>query len=319
MRKLKDLEIVVGVFVVLTLMLGTLVVHYRSLLQAGPVELQSLANRNIAFETDFYGLRYRGISSNLIDAYILYYGAYEKPLLYWLQDTTELLQDKNLVFLDVGANTGQHSLFMSRLVAKVHAFEPYPPVLERLTYTVESNSLTNVFVHPVGLGAADETLEFFEPPPTNQGTGSFLLSDRDPSGAVTQLEVVIGDEYLVEQRIDRVDLMKIDVEGYEKNVLSGLAKTMERERPIVVLEVTVSKGQEELFKSQNELIAAFPAGYEFAVLPDDIAPEDSRTGRYEVAPFTITSPSFLFDSQWTVIAFPSEKSAKVSRAGAARD
>ena len=53
MRKLKDLELVVGIFVVLTLMLGALVVHYRGLLQAGPVELQSLSNRNISFETDF--------------------------------------------------------------------------------------------------------------------------------------------------------------------------------------------------------------------------------------------------------------------------
>ena len=319
MRKLKELELVVGIFVVLTLMLGALVVHYRGLLQAGPVELQSLSNRNISFETDFYGLRYRGLSSNLIDAFILYYGAYEKPVLYWLQDTTELLQDGSLVFVDVGANTGQHSLFMSRLVAEVHAFEPYPPVLARLNDTVESNSLANVFVHPVGLGAAHQTLEFFEPPATNQGTGSFVRSYDDSSDGATQLEVVIGDEYLAERGINRVNLMKIDAEGYEKNVLAGLAKTLERERPVVVLEVTVARGQDQLFTNQNELIAAFPANYEFAILPDEPASEDFRTGRYEVTPFTATSPSFLFDSQWTVIAFPSEEAAKVSRSGAAKD
>lgn len=315
MRKLKDLELVVGVFVVLTLMLGTLLLHYRSLVQAGPVELQSVSSRNIAFDTDFFGLRYRGVSSNLMDAAILLYGAYEKPLLYWLRDTTELLQDDHLVFLDVGANTGQHSLFMSRLAAEVHAFEPYPPILERLYYAVESNSLTNMFVHPVGLGEANETLEFFEPPPQNQGTGSFVHSFQDRPDAVTKLRVVIGDEYLAEQGIERVDLMKIDVEGYEKKVLAGLAKTMERERPILVMEVTVSRGKEELFTSQNQLIAAFPAGYEFAVLPDEVPPEDYRTGRYELTPFTATRPSFLFDSLWSVIAFPSEKSAKVSRSG----
>lgn len=221
--------------------------------------------------------------------------------------------------MDVGANTGQHSLFMSKLVAEVHAFEPYPPVLARLNDAVESNSLDNVFVHPVGLGAANETLEFFEPPATNQGTGSFVLSDGGKSEAVTRLQVVIGDEYLAQRGMERVDVMKIDVEGYEKNVLAGLAKTLERDRPVVVLEVTVAKGRDELFTSQNELIGAFPASYEFATLPDDPAPEDFRTGRYEVTPFSATSPSFLFDSQWSVIAFPSEKSAKVSRSGAAKD
>ena len=81
MRKLKDLEIVVVVFVVLTLMLGTLVFHYRSLLEAGPADLRRLSRRNIVFETDFYGLRYRGVSSNYIDAAILWYEAYEKPML----------------------------------------------------------------------------------------------------------------------------------------------------------------------------------------------------------------------------------------------
>ena len=319
MRKLKDLELVVGVFAVLTLMLGVLVVHYRGLLQAGLVEMQSLASRNISFETDFYGLRYRGVSSNYIDAFILYYGAYEKPLLYWLQDTAELLQDENLVFVDVGANTGQHSLFMSRLVAEVHAFEPYPPVLARLNDAVALNRLANVFVHGVGLGATDETLEFFEPPAGNQGMGSYVLDNGNQSGVVTRLQVVIGDEYMVQRGIERVDLMKIDVEGYEKNVLAGLVKTLERSRPVVVLEVTVTKDRDELFTSQSELSGAFPANYQFAVLPDESDPEDFRTGRYEITPFTATSPSFLLDGVWTVIAFPSEKSAKVSRSGAARD
>jgi hypothetical protein len=141
MRKAKDAAIILVVLGTLILMLGSLVVHYRNLAQAGSVRLQRIASRNIEFITDFYGFRYRGLSGNYIDAHILYFGAYEKPLLYWLRDTAALLQDEDLVFLDIGANTGQHSLFMSRLVAEVHSFEPYPPVLERLNHTVKLNSL----------------------------------------------------------------------------------------------------------------------------------------------------------------------------------
>ena len=319
MRKANDTEIILVVFGALTLLLGSLVVHYRTLAPAGSVGLQSFASRNIEFTTDFYGFRYRGVSNNFVDAHILYFGAYEKPLLFWLRDTAALLQDEGLVFLDIGANTGQHSLFMSRLVADVHAFEPYPPILERLNSTVKSNSLTNVFIHPVGLGAQNETLAFFEPPPDNQGTGSFAPSLQDRSPGTTNLELARGDDYLPAHGVERVDLVKIDVEGYEKNVLAGLAKTIERERPILVVEVTISRAEDQLFKSRDELEAAFPGNYDFAVMPDESTEEQLLRGAYEIIPFGPTSPSFLFDSQWTVIAFPAEKSAAVSRSGGSGD
>jgi tRNA G46 methylase TrmB len=149
MRKLKDTEIIFVVYGILTLILGTLVFQYRSALQQGPPGIQEFANRNIEFVTDFYGLRYRGISNNYIDVHVLYYGAFEKPMLHWLRDTVALLADEDLVFLDVGANTGQHTLFMSRLVSEVHAFEPYPPVLEKLRGAIDRNQLANVSVHAV--------------------------------------------------------------------------------------------------------------------------------------------------------------------------
>ncbi|MDA1234455.1 MAG: FkbM family methyltransferase [Acidobacteria bacterium] len=319
MRKASYAEIILVVFGSLTLMLGSLVVHYRALAQAGSSGLQSIFDRNVEFITDFYGFRYRGVSNNFVDAHILYFGAYEKPLLYWLRDTAALLQDEGLVFLDIGANTGQHSLFMSKLLAEVHAFEPYPPILERLNYSVNFNSLTNVFIHPVGLGAENETLAFFEPPPDNQGTGSFARGLQDRSPGTTNLEIARGDDYLPAHGVERVDLVKIDVEGYEKNVLTGLAKTIERERPILVVEVTVSRSADELFKSQNELKAAFPDNYDFAVMPDEFTEEQLLSGAYEITPFGPTSPSFLFDSQWTVIAFPAEKSAAISRSGGSGD
>jgi len=54
------------------------------------------------------------------------------------------------VFLDIGANTGQHSLFMSRHAKEIHAFEPWAPVLIKLRRHIEINRLKNVVVHPSG-------------------------------------------------------------------------------------------------------------------------------------------------------------------------
>jgi hypothetical protein len=132
---------------------------------------------------------------------------------------------------------------------------------------------------------------------------------------MTNLEIVRGDDYLPTHGIERVDLIKIDVEGFEKNVLAGLAETIERERPILVVEVSVLPDESQLFKSQDELKAAFPVNYDFALLPVRSAEEQLLSGAYEITPFSLTSPSFLFENQWTVIAFPTEKSAAVSRSG----
>lgn len=312
MRKLKDAEIIFLVYTLLCLLLGTLTLHYRSRLQFFPTELQHFIERDIEFTTDFYGLRYRGVSSNLIDAHILYYGAYEKPVLYWLRDTARAFGDDDVVFLDIGANTGQHSLFMSGIVHSIHSFEPYPPVLARLRAAVEENALDNVTVHSVGLGATNEILDFFEPPAYNHGSGSFVTPYDDGSTAVSELQVVVGDEYLAEQGIEHVDLVKIDVEGYEKNVLTGLAETLARDRPIVVLEVTVEPGAEVLFQSQAEIRSAFPDKYAFSTL-SHLGREALLTGRYRASPFTITSPAFIVRGQLTVIAYPVEKSEAVLR------
>jgi len=107
-------------------------------------------DKPISFLVDFYGYQYRGRSDNYIDAHILYCGAFEKPQLYFMRD---VMQKKGAggIFVDVGANTGQHSLFMSQYSKEVHAFEPYPPVLARFRDMVSLNRIQNIHVHPVGL------------------------------------------------------------------------------------------------------------------------------------------------------------------------
>src|SRR3990167_2666358 len=129
-------------------------------------------DRPIEFLVDSYGYKYHGRSDNYIDAHILYCGAYEKPLLYFLRDVMRT-KGADGIFVDVGANTGQHSLFISQYSKEVHAFEPYPPVLARFRDMVASNGIQNIRLHPVGLGNQKAKLPFYEPPPDNLGTGSF--------------------------------------------------------------------------------------------------------------------------------------------------
>jgi hypothetical protein len=96
------------------------------------------------FIADIDGIQYEGNTGNYIDASILYLGAFEKDILYFLRDTMTAAYSGRGVFVDIGANTGQHSLFMSRYATEVHAFEPWEPVLRRFRSMVASNHIKNI-------------------------------------------------------------------------------------------------------------------------------------------------------------------------------
>ena len=133
-----------------------------------------LSGDDFDFTADLFGMRYEGNTGNYIDRGILYFGAYEKPLLFLMRDIMKSAYANQGVFIDVGANTGQHSLFMSHYSKEVHAFEPYEPVLKRFRRMVEINDVPNIVIYSVGLGNAHAKMPFHKPPDSNLGTGSFV-------------------------------------------------------------------------------------------------------------------------------------------------
>lgn len=224
-----------------------------------------LARRGMApdapFTVDFFGLNYHGNLKINIDFHIYYHGAFEKPLLFFLRDAIQKLAPEEPVFVDIGANVGQHSLFMSRLASRVHSFEPFSPVRERLLHQIELNKLQHITVHPVGLSDANTRLPFFAPTGRNMGIGSFDASTTSKGNvSIGELELVRGDDYFLMQGIGRIDLLKMDVEGFEKPALQGLRETLRRTRPLIVCEVTY--GKELSFKSHQDLLDHLPPDYE---------------------------------------------------------
>lgn len=225
---------------------------------------RKLRRRGVApredFEIDFFGLRYKGNIINEIDANVYFYGAFEKPMLFFLRDYLSLRPG---MFIDVGANVGNHSLFMSLHATGVHSFEPFPPVLERLTYQVQSNRLDNVKIHRVALGQNCGQVPFYPPPDKNLGNGSFLEAIAEKRGRRTtttiDLEVVMGDDYFNANDIKEFSAIKIDVEGYEMLVLLGLKRTLARVRPLVVVEVT--HGASEDIQVTTDIAKYIPDDY----------------------------------------------------------
>ncbi|HWP58700.1 MAG TPA: FkbM family methyltransferase [Candidatus Acidoferrales bacterium] len=276
---------------------------------AAPNIFSCYGNRPFDFVTDFYGFKWEGNTENLIDRYTLYFGAFESPILHFLRDSMKTPG----VFVDVGANSGQDSLFMSRHAKQVHAVEPYPPVLEKLRRHIFINKVTNIIVHPVGLGSHRAKLPFYKPPAHNLGTGSFVDRFTDGNSAYGELQIVRGDDLF---SAIEVNLIKIDVEGFERHVLEGLRKTLHKSRPIVVFELSFAPGRDYGFTSIEQVHAAFPDNYK--LLYFDKNKQNLRTGHYELHEFSRTS---FFDTrtrangnlQVDIVAYPAENEGLISR------
>lgn len=172
------------------------------------------------FEIEFFGLTYVGNLNCFLDWCVYFYGAFEKQELFLLRDLAN--KAPGTIFLDVGANVGQHSLFMSRYCKEVHAFEPYETVRRELDRKIKLNRCKNVAVHGVGLGAMEEELNYFAPRGANTGTGSFLITHASDNNVnIGKLRIVNGDAYLAQIGRQDIGLIKIDVEGSRKMFWRG--------------------------------------------------------------------------------------------------
>jgi FkbM family methyltransferase len=270
-----------------------------------PHFLSELRDVNYPFTIEVYGYKYQGISGNFIDDRILAYGAYEKDVLFFMRDYIKAKNDPESIFIDVGANTGQHSLFMSRHVKRVHAFEPFPPVAERFRRMIELNGFSNIVLHEVGLGKEVALVPFFVPPSENLGGGTFLTEHathyaQGPIKPTASFRVVVGDKWLDQFQVSSIELIKIDVEGYEEFVLAGLSLTLAKNRPVVVVEV--SRPPSGTIGSVGKLRKFFPNGYRFRRF--ETSREQFITGKYKLVRLDRLSTGTDFEM---VVAYPDER------------
>lgn len=137
----------------------------------------------------------------------------------------------NVVF-DVGANIGEWSKFVElkfNLDTEIHAFELSPTTLDTLSLNC-SQSL-RIKINKFGLSNDTATIEYKDYG-VNSGINTLLKNadfhDRSLEPKVRIAEVVKGEDYCNEQKIEMIDFLKIDVEGAENYVLEGFRKFLEQ-------------------------------------------------------------------------------------------
>jgi len=151
----------------------------------------------------------------------------------------ELVRE-GMVVLDVGANFGYYAVQLAGWVGKsgrVIAFEPNPMMIEELQRNIHLNDLTNVVVRPFALSDTTGEVEFHCPPPGLEGHGT--LRPNKTFSAITKIIVPTRrlDDVLSELGVGKVDFIKIDVEGAERNVLRGAMRLLSGEQqPTIIFE-----------------------------------------------------------------------------------
>jgi len=179
--------------------------------------------------------------------------------------TLDRLLGEGDVFVDVGANVGYHTFRASARVGatgRVVAVEANPENARLIAHTIESNGITNVELVPVALAAGRGYVSFG----THVGSnGGFL-----PDGASTigsGRGTIVPTMALDDLDLERVSVVKIDVEGAEGIVIDGATRTIELLRPTFVMEFSQEMTTRVSARSPLEHLGRFVGwGYSIAVI-----------------------------------------------------
>ena len=185
----------------------------------------------------------------------------------WENDTgwiwKELCEVSNTIF-DVGANTGVYSLVAKTINkdAQVFAFEPSIDTFKQLQKNNQINNY-DIVCEKIALSNKSENQIFYDTPFQNQTSASLspekLKNWEGYKGKIKEYNVscLKLDDFIIQNNIDAIDLIKIDVEMHEPEVIEGFKVYLEKFKPIIlieVLETSLAERLNSLFNLKEYLI-----------------------------------------------------------------
>jgi FkbM family methyltransferase len=199
--------------------------------------------------------------------------SYLTQLLYWKRpenfEYTSIFLDvirKVDTFFDVGANIGYYSLLAAHVnpTIKVTAFEPARGPLHFLRRNIELNGFNQIRVEPVALSDSNGMITFYESGSLKYAYVDYNLAGDGNTGSIVsdrfvanEVAAIRPDDYVAENHVDSIDLIKIDTEGTEHLILRNADRILSKMRPIIVCETLFDTIEDEL----DELLSSY--GYEF--------------------------------------------------------
>lgn len=172
--------------------------------------------------------------SEFAGARIYVYGTTE----YFSTSLFKTLLSPGATVIDIGANVGEYTLIAAKYVGPtgtVLAFEPLPMNFTLLKKSVDDNGFDNVVLSQLALSNKDGDAMLRVPGGSNAGVASLAAATETASSILVHCARL--DTVLDENALGRVDVIKLDVEGFEPEVIEGAARTLEHDRPWLLFEV----------------------------------------------------------------------------------
>lgn len=166
----------------------------------------------------------------------------------------------NTLFIDVGANYGTHSLYIANKIkknnetGKVYSFEIQSKIYNLLLKNIRDNNLDSIII-PIfnGLGNTHAIIDLIIPKDydlhENPGGISLLNNNYNTTDEKISTSIITLDSL----NLDMISVMKIDVEGYEIQVLEGAINTIKKNKPYIILEIWPMNKEKYLEWFKNNL------------------------------------------------------------------
>lgn len=158
---------------------------------------------------------------------------FEKFLLSYI--STFIPKNKNM--MDIGSNIGIYSIIYNYILdknTKIYAFEPQEKIYNCIVNNITLNNCDKIIAYNYGLSDKNEVKYMNANYDTKDNFGAFRIVDNeDISNKLLKIETKIGDEL----NLTNIGFIKIDVEGYELEVLNGLKNTISRDMPYILIEI----------------------------------------------------------------------------------
>ena len=202
---------------------------YRHLYFNGSIKVK--VNNGSDFKMVHYGYR--------LENELFWNGIYGN----WEKNSMKLwsaLAKNSKVIFDIGANTGVYSLVAKTINpnSEVHAFEPFEAIFEKLDHNAKLNNFKiNSNCTAISNYTGDAVIYTEDPNFAYSVTVNKNLWVKDKEAIKLNIKTVTLKDYIEQNNISRIDLMKIDVETHEPEVMEGFEPYIEKFRPIILIEI----------------------------------------------------------------------------------
>lgn len=149
------------------------------------------------------------------------------------------------VFMDIGANIGHFSFYFKEKHPDLecHLFEPNPKLYQCINMSLKASKLNGVFPHQLALSNSNGEASFFIDS-YNDGGHSLLIDKISAKSKDTQkvtVKTIRLDEFVNERNLEKIDIIKVDIQGAERSFIEGGIETINKNKPVMMIEVDSEK------------------------------------------------------------------------------